>query len=100
MASVFDQNDTPQLSHIATDGETYGHQHKFGDMALAYCLHHIQQNDLAKLTKVGATIISAFKVLFLALISSNNATLSFWVLCIFQLPATIFFLIILKILKF
>jgi len=28
-----------QLIHIATDGETYGHHKKFGDMALAYALN-------------------------------------------------------------
>jgi alpha-amylase/alpha-mannosidase (GH57 family) len=28
----------PQLIHMATDGETYGHHKKFGDMALAYAL--------------------------------------------------------------
>jgi len=28
----------PPLIHIATDGETYGHHKKFGDMALAYAI--------------------------------------------------------------
>jgi alpha-amylase/alpha-mannosidase (GH57 family) len=42
-----------QLMHIATDGETYGHHHRFGDMALAYALHHIQNNGLARITNYG-----------------------------------------------
>jgi hypothetical protein len=29
---------SPQLIHVATDGETYGHHMKFGEMALAYAL--------------------------------------------------------------
>jgi alpha-amylase/alpha-mannosidase (GH57 family) len=29
----------PQLIHIATDGETYGHHKKFGEMALTYALN-------------------------------------------------------------
>ncbi|HVP78749.1 MAG TPA: DUF3536 domain-containing protein [Thermodesulfobacteriota bacterium] len=29
----------PQLIHIATDGETYGHHMKFGEMGLAYALN-------------------------------------------------------------
>jgi alpha-amylase/alpha-mannosidase (GH57 family) len=43
----------PQLMHIATDGETYGHHHHKGDMALSYALHHIESNKLAKLTNYG-----------------------------------------------
>ena len=40
----------PQLCHIATDGETYGHHHKHGDMALAFCLNFIEKNSKVKLT--------------------------------------------------
>jgi alpha-amylase/alpha-mannosidase (GH57 family) len=42
-----------QLMHIATDGETYGHHHKFGEMALAYALRHIETQDLARITNYG-----------------------------------------------
>ncbi|UCF58173.1 MAG: DUF3536 domain-containing protein, partial [Deltaproteobacteria bacterium] len=42
-----------QIVHIATDGESYGHHHRFGDMALAYALHYIESKDLAKLTNYG-----------------------------------------------
>jgi len=43
----------PQLVHIATDGETYGHHHRFGDMALAFALDYIESNKLAKITNYG-----------------------------------------------
>jgi alpha-amylase/alpha-mannosidase (GH57 family) len=43
----------PQLVHIATDGETYGHHRRFGDMALAYALRYIESRELAKLTNYG-----------------------------------------------
>jgi alpha-amylase/alpha-mannosidase (GH57 family) len=43
----------PQLVHIATDGETYGHHHKHGDMALAYALNYIETKNLAQLTNYG-----------------------------------------------
>lgn len=43
----------PELVHIATDGETYGHHHRFGEMALASALHYIESNQLAQLTNYG-----------------------------------------------
>ena len=43
----------PQLVNIATDGETYGHHHRFGEMALAYALQFIDDNRLAQLTNYG-----------------------------------------------
>jgi len=42
-----------RLVHVANDGETYGHHHAFGNMALAYMLHYIESNQLAKLTIYG-----------------------------------------------
>jgi alpha-amylase/alpha-mannosidase (GH57 family) len=43
----------PQLAHVATDGESYGHHHKRGEMALSYALHWIEENKLATLTNYG-----------------------------------------------
>jgi alpha-amylase/alpha-mannosidase (GH57 family) len=47
------EGDSAQLIHIATDGETYGHHHSHGDMALAYALDYIEQNKLARITNYG-----------------------------------------------
>jgi alpha-amylase/alpha-mannosidase (GH57 family) len=43
----------PQLAHVATDGESYGHHHKHGEMALSYALHWIEENKLARITNYG-----------------------------------------------
>ena len=43
----------PELVHIASDGETYGHHHRFGEMALASALAYIESNQLAQLTNYG-----------------------------------------------
>ncbi|HYO81370.1 MAG TPA: DUF3536 domain-containing protein [Bryobacteraceae bacterium] len=45
--------DWSQLAHIATDGESYGHHHRHGEMALAYALHSIEQGRTAELTNYG-----------------------------------------------
>lgn len=45
-----DNTDGPQLLSVATDGETYGHHHKFGDMALAFALKYIDDQVDARLT--------------------------------------------------
>ncbi len=48
-----DERTWPQLVHIATDGETYGHHHRHGDMALAYALHTIEARRGVRLTNYG-----------------------------------------------
>ncbi len=53
MTAFSESRDWDQLVHIATDGETYGHHHRYGEMALAYALDHIQHCGLAKITNYG-----------------------------------------------
>ncbi|HEY7112131.1 MAG TPA: DUF3536 domain-containing protein [Thermoanaerobaculia bacterium] len=41
------------LVHVATDGETYGHHHAHGDMALAYALRAVAESPDVELTNYG-----------------------------------------------
>ncbi|HVR78309.1 MAG TPA: DUF3536 domain-containing protein [Acidimicrobiia bacterium] len=43
-------DDEPHLVHVATDGESYGHHHKHGEMALAVALDMIDGAPDARLT--------------------------------------------------
>jgi alpha-amylase/alpha-mannosidase (GH57 family) len=53
LSGFSDARDWPQILNIATDGETYGHHHRFGDMALTYALNYIETHGGAQLTNYG-----------------------------------------------
>jgi alpha-amylase/alpha-mannosidase (GH57 family) len=50
LKEAFKDSPQPQLVHVATDGESYGHHHKYGEMALAYALRLLEQDKTVKLT--------------------------------------------------
>ncbi len=73
LISAFDNNDaSPQLVHIATDGETYGHHHTHGDMALAFCLDYIDKHKNAHLINYAA-YTAKFQPEFEAQIVENSS---------------------------
>ena len=53
MTGFNDARDHDQMVHVTTDGETYGHHHRYGDMSLAYALYYVQKNNLARITNYG-----------------------------------------------
>ncbi len=52
LGEPLESKDLPLLS-IATDGETYGHHHKFAEMALSYAISLIENTEDAVVTNYG-----------------------------------------------
>lgn len=50
MLGFHDRREHAQLMHAATDGETFGHHAKFGDMALAYAIQKIDSEGVVQIT--------------------------------------------------
>jgi len=50
LGGLRDDRAWPQLMHIATDGESYGHHHPHGDMALAVALRRLEAEPGVRLT--------------------------------------------------
>jgi len=46
----------PQLVHVATDGESYGHHHPFGEMALSRAFEVIESEEQARLANYGEVL--------------------------------------------
>jgi alpha-amylase/alpha-mannosidase (GH57 family) len=53
LKSGFKEGAQPQLVHVATDGESYGHHHKHGEMALAYALLLLERDKTVRLATYG-----------------------------------------------
>ena len=53
LRNLLRQDDEVELVNIATDGESYGHHHNFGEMGLSYCLDQIEEDSNVELTIYG-----------------------------------------------
>ena len=53
LSGFSDTRQGAQLVHIATDGESYGHHHHYGEMALSFALDEIDKGEVACLTNYG-----------------------------------------------
>ncbi len=54
------ESDDAQLVHVATDGESYGHHHRYGEMALAWVLHSLQEQKQIATTGIHLTNYGEF----------------------------------------
>lgn len=68
----FTERKGPQLVHVATDGESYGHHHRHGEMALAYALQLIEEQSDVELTNYGQ-FLASFPPTYEAEIAENTS---------------------------
>jgi alpha-amylase/alpha-mannosidase (GH57 family) len=54
LKSGFNSRSQAQLVHVATDGESYGHHHKHGEMALAWALRLLEEDKTVNLANYGS----------------------------------------------
>jgi alpha-amylase/alpha-mannosidase (GH57 family) len=72
LKSAFRDGSQPQLVHVATDGESYGHHHRHGEMALAYGLRLLEQDKNVKLANYGS-FLAQFPPEFECQINDNTS---------------------------
>jgi alpha-amylase/alpha-mannosidase (GH57 family) len=72
MGGFSEDDNRAQLVHVATDGETYGHHHPLGEMALAWALKRIEGEGRARLTNY-AQFLENFPPQFEAQIVENTS---------------------------
>ena len=54
LLGAFSDSDEPQLVNVASDGETFGHHHKNGNVALSHCLSRIDSGKLVSVANYGS----------------------------------------------
>lgn len=72
LKELFTDEEETQLAHIATDGESYGHHHRYGEMALSYCLDDLDRDEEIILTIYGE-FLEKFPVEYEAEIVENSS---------------------------
>lgn len=53
LTGIFSDDSCPQLAHVATDGENYGHYYPNANASLSRCLSRIEKEKSARLTNYG-----------------------------------------------
>jgi alpha-amylase/alpha-mannosidase (GH57 family) len=72
MSGFDEERDWPQILHIATDGESYGHHHRHGEMALSYALHMVDEQEDAELINYAA-YLARHEVTHEAMVYENSS---------------------------